>query len=252
MAISPVVAAAVAYTAGMAYAIWREPYVAQGGWEEGAAGWTFVAEPGTVLTYPDSVLGWMWVAPVGVVAGLAVARVAGVRAWPVMLLVGVAAAGAVMVTAVWLQVLIVAAATVLGVWGAGSLEPPNPATRRLDLVLLLGIPVSVAASMLVSGIVGVDLLGPVDDALGWVVPTMFAGLLTGLVLASVAGVERRRSWIVAVASALVPAVVVLVGVSPAWPAVQVVMAAAAALSGWHLQRPDLAPDPQTGLAQTQS
>lgn len=204
------------------------------------------------MTYPDGVIGWMWVLPVGVVAGLAVARVAGVRAGPVMLLVGVAGAGAVMVTAVWLQVLIVLAATVLGVWSARSLGPPTPGTRRLDLVVLLGIPASVAASMLVSGVVGVDLLGPVDDALRWLVPTVLAGLLTGLVLASVAGVERRRSWMVAAASAAVPAVVVLIGVSPAWPAVQLLMAAAAVLIAWILQRLDLARDRQTELARTRS
>lgn len=44
---------------------------------------------------------------------------------------------------------------------------------------------------------------------------MLAQLLTGLVVATMAGVERRRSWMVALASTLVAAVVVLIGV---WPA----------------------------------
>jgi hypothetical protein len=265
VAISPVVAAVVTYAVMVVYAIWRELFVEQERWEERpTGGWTLVAEPGTVLTYPDRVVGWMWVLVVGVVAGFAVALIAGVRAWPAMLLVGAAGSAAVMVSMAygapwtgwrsswWLQVLIVAAATVLGLWAARSLGPPKPGTRRLELVVLLGIPVAVAASLLVSGIVGVDLLGPVGDALAWAVATALAGLLAGLVLAWVAGAERRRWWIVALASALVPAVVVLAGVSPAWPMVHLVMVAAALVAVLMLRRLDANPDGQTELTRTLS
>lgn len=241
VAISPAVALAVTYAVGTVHAIWRAVYVEQERWESGPAGWTLVAEPGTVSVYPDRVVGGLWVLIIAWFAGLVVARAAAVRAWPVVLLVGAASTSTVMVStwwpAWWPQVLIVAAATVLGLCWGRSLEPPVPTRRPLELVVVLGVPVSVAASLLMSGIAGVDLLGPVDEALTWAVPTLLAGLLTGLVLAWLAVVERRRRWIVALAAGFLPALVVLAGASPAWPIVQLAMIMGAAGAVGMLRRP---------------
>ena len=241
VAVSPAVAVAVTYAVGTVYAIWRAVYVEQERWEAGRAGWSLVAEPGTLSVYPDRVVGGLWVLIVAGFAALVLARAAAVRAWPVVLLVGAASVCAVMVStwwpSWWPQVLLVAAATVLGLWWARLLEPPVPTSRPMELVVVLGIPASVGASLLMSGIAGVDLLGPVDEALTWAVPALLAGLLTGLVLAWLAVVERRRRWIVASAAGFLPAVVVLAGASPAWPIVQLAMIVGAAGAVGMLRRP---------------